>query len=106
MAKRRPIPKAKIFSKDIPVRTDPASVEEETIRRVDRTLSTIGDFIIKWDSSGLKPENMYPHVQKIKRFQDALTTWQKEAVKARSKADDETRMKRLRDFVLICRTYS
>ena len=49
---------------------------------------------------------MYPHVQKIKRFQDALTTWQKEALRARSKADDETRMKRLRDFVLICRTYS
>ncbi len=109
MAKRKPAPKASIYRKDvagIPTRTDPVSVEEETIRRVDRTLGTIGDFLARWSSSGLKPESMYPHVQRIKRFQQALTSWQREAVRARSRADDEARMKRLRDFVLICRTYS
>ncbi|NYZ74593.1 hypothetical protein H0O00_05595 [Candidatus Micrarchaeota archaeon] len=109
MAKRKPAPKATIYRKDvrsIPTRTDPASVEEETIRRVDRTLGTIGDFLSRWDSSDLKPESMYPHVQRIKRFQQELSAWEREAVKARSKADDGARMKRLRDFVLICRTYS
>lgn len=109
MVKRRPVSKVGISKKDvagIPVRTDPVSVEEETIRRVDKTLGAIGDFLSRWDSSGLKPESMYPHVQRMKRFKEALVGWQKEAVKARSRADEESRMKRLRDFVLICRTYS
>jgi hypothetical protein len=92
--------------KRIPEKSDMSFVEEETIQRVDRTISTIEGFLARWDGSRLKPDDMFPQVVKIKRFHDALLSWQKEAVRSRGKEDDAARMKRLQDFVLICRTYS
>jgi hypothetical protein len=104
---RKAIPKARSASeRRIPDKRNMTSVEETTISRVDRTISTIEEFLARWDASKIKPDDMFPQVVKIKRFKDALLAWQKEAVRARGKADDESRMKRLRDFVLICRTYS
>jgi hypothetical protein len=87
----------------IPRKMDVASIEAETIKRVAKTISTFENFLTKWDASKTKPSVMYQHVLKIRKFHHALTVWQKTAGK---KADDETRTRRLQNFVFICRSYS
>ncbi len=90
----------------MPVKTDIASVEDETMKRVNHTITTIEDFLAKWDASKIKPDDMFPQILKIRQFHDALSGWQRDALKARGKEGEGGRIKRLRDFVLICRTYS
>lgn len=109
MVKRKPATKARIIRKNVasvPMKTDPVSVEEETIRRVEHTLSTISAFLSRWDASGFKPADMYPHITKMKRFKEALQVWQKEAIRGKGRPDEGARIGRLRNFVLICRAYS
>lgn len=89
----------------VPVRTDIASIEAETLKRVGKTISTLENFLSKWDATKAKPDGMSPHVVKIKKFYHALTSWQKEVARSKD-VNDETRTKRLQDFVFICKTYS
>ncbi len=98
--------KSKKSAKGIPVRADAVSVEKETIRRVDRTIATIGKFLAKWDASDIKPKSMLPEIVKIRKFHDALLGWQREAVRAQGKEDEESRLRRLHDFVVMCNSYS
>ena len=90
----------------VPVRTSTAAVEEQTIARVERTIRTLDEFLAKWDGAKVKPDELFPQVMKIRQFHEALTSWQRDALKAKKQTDEEGRMKRLRDFVLICRMYS
>ncbi|MCI0504245.1 hypothetical protein L0Y65_06075 [Candidatus Micrarchaeota archaeon] len=110
MAKKKTIkaraPRKELAEKKVPVRTDSASVEDETIRRVNKTLTSIEDFLARWDAAKTKPDDMFPGVVKMRQFRDALSLWQREAVKAKGRKDEESRIKRLKDFVLICRMYS
>ncbi len=125
MVKKRPAAKPKIARREVarkavsvkvsakvpvkarvPVKTDVVSVEEETIRRVGRTMASIEEFLAKWDASAVKPDDLFPHVVRIRQFYDALSGWQKEALKDKMKKDQDAIVRRLRDFVLICRTYS
>lgn len=92
--------------KNVPVRTDSAALEEQTIARVDRTIKALEEFLGKWDSSESKPDSMFPEVVKIRKFRDLLGQWQKEALSARGKGDEKSRVKRLRDFVVLCKMYS
>jgi hypothetical protein len=87
----------------IPVRMDSASIEEQTLERVDRTMATIENFLSRLDAGGSR---MVPQIAKIRRFHEALGAWRRAALKTRKKGDDEDRIRRLRDFVMICRTYS
>ena len=104
--KKIPIRKAKAMASKIPRRADTASLEEDTIRRSARTLATLEGFLSRWDSSRVKPQGMAPEINKIKRFYEGLSRWQRSALKARDKDDDKARVRRLRDFVLLCRSYS
>lgn len=88
----------------IPVRMDSASIEEQTMERVDKTMATIGKFLSRWDAAGRKPDAMALQVTRIKRFYDALGSWQRMALRAKGR--ETGRVQRLRDFVLICRIYS
>ena len=90
----------------IPVKADTVSIEKETIQRIGRTLATIEDFLAKWDESDLKPDKMLPQVAKIRQFHDALVVWQKNAILSQEKGNEESRLKRLHDFVNICNSYS
>jgi len=85
---------------------DSASIEEQTLERVDRTLATIDNFLSRWDSARNRPDAMFPEIVKIRRFKEALSAWQRLSLKAKKKDDEENRIRRLRDFVMICRTYS
>lgn len=89
----------------IPVRTDIASIEAETIKRVGKTISTLENFLSRWDASKAKPDGMFPQVVKIRKFYQVLASWQKEVARSKN-VNDETRTKRLQDFVFICKNYS
>lgn len=88
----------------IPVRMDSASIESQTIERVNRTMATIEDFLSRWDSAAKKPDGMLTQVARIKRFHEALSGWRRMALRAKGR--EAGRVQRLRDFVLICRIYS
>lgn len=103
-AKGRPTKEKKV--KKVPRRLDIDSVEEDTMKRVGHTLKIIEGFLAKWDAAKARPEDLLPQIMKIRKFHDALQTWQRDAVRTRGKEDDDARMRRLRDFVLICQTYS
>jgi hypothetical protein len=82
------------------------SIEEETLKRVGHTVSTLASFLSKWDASGARPEGIIPQVLKIRKFHGQLLGWQKEALRAQGKGGAESQLKRLRSFVALCRTYS
>ena len=84
-------------------RRNKGSVEKETVKRVDQTLKQIEKFLKKWDSADEKPDQMLPQISRLKEFRQALLKWKKEAGKSRSEADKE---RLIREFVLICNTYS
>jgi len=90
----------------VPTKVDSAALEDQTIMKVDRTLDTIGDFLSKWEAAREKPSGMIPEIVKVRRFHEALGAWKKDAVKAKGKGTEQARLRRLRDFVIICRTYS
>ena len=86
---------------------DYSSIEKEAIERSNRTISTIENFLAKWDSTKQKPQSMNPEVTRVKRFYDSLILWQKSALKAqKSKFDEVACKKRLASFVHICQNYS
>jgi len=89
----------------VPRRMDSASVEAETIKRVTKTISTLENFLTKWDRAKLKPKEMYPHVTKIRKFHTELVAWRKKASSSKN-VDEEMRARRLRNFIFICKTYS
>lgn len=84
-------------------RRNRASVEKETVKRVDQTIKKIEKFLKKWDDSEAKPDQMLPEIGRLKEFRQALLKWKKDAGKSRSEADKE---RLIREFVLICNTYS
>src|SRR5271157_1593791 len=106
MVNRKAAQKARTAGNGIPKRSDIFSVEEATIARVSRAISTIEDFLARWDATRTRPDDMFPQVVKVKQFHGALLNWQKDALKSMGKDDDEARLRRLRDFVMLCRTYS
>ena len=86
--------------------SDISNVEEETIKRVNKTMKSIEEFLAKWEGSKLKAGEMLPQVERIKEFHKELGRWQKDAVTNRGRGSYEARMKRLEDFIIICRSYS
>jgi len=103
MAKKKP--SKKTDRKKVPVKTDISSVEKETIKRAGRTITSIEKFLAKWDASKIKNDAMEPQIEKIRRFHGELLKWQKSALKGQRDKDGE-RLRRLQDFVIICRNYS
>ncbi len=82
-------------------------MEDETFKRVRATLASIEGFLGKWNSSKEQPENMRGEVLRLQRYKKALKKWQRDAEKAKKKKETVGgRMERLREFIMICFTYS
>jgi len=88
------------------VDTNLDSVEEDTLKRVEHTMLSLGSFLSRWDASRTKDNDLFPQVAKIRTFYQQLAAWQKEAVRARGKGGRDAQIKRLRGFVVLCRTYA
>jgi hypothetical protein len=91
----------------VPLRTDSAALERQTLERVGRTMMSIGNFLARWDLASKKPGYILPEIGKIRRFYEALGAWQADAAEAsRRKSSEAERLRRLRRFVFICRAFS
>lgn len=86
-------------------KNDINSVEDETMKRVAKTLQTINDFLSRWDEASA-PDDLIPQIAKIRKFRDALSDWKEQAIRTRNREPEEARMRRLQEFVLICQSYS
>ena len=86
--------------------SDILNVEEDTITRVNKTMKSLEEFLAIWDSSKLKAEEMLPQVAKIKEFHEVLSRWQRNAVVNKGRGTTAERIRRLEEFVGICRSYS
>ena len=90
----------------VPVKTDTAAMEEQTIERAGRTIRALEEFLGRWDSADSRPDGMFPQVMRIRQFCMMLKSWYNDALAGKGNGDEESRMRRLRDFVLLCSTYS
>lgn len=99
--------KSKISKLSVPKKVDFSLIEKEALERSNRTISTIENFLAKWDSVKQKPESLKQEISKVKRFYDSLILWQKSTLRAqKSKFDEAAAKKRLASFVHICQNYS
>lgn len=87
---------------------DYSKMEKEAIKKAEKILDTVEKFLAKWDDLKKKPSSLNPKISKLKKFHADLSLWQKEAVKSQGKKStkDEDRIKRLKNFVSIYKSYS
>ena len=88
------------------VDTNLDSVEEDTLKRVERTMLSLGSFLSRWDAARPKDDDLLPQVAKIRTFYQQLAGWQRDTVRAKGKGGRDAQIKRLRGFVVLCRTYA
>ena len=81
-------------------------IEQETIEKVNHTITVLESSIAAWESSKEKPADLAPSFERYRKFRDALADWAGKALKAKGKKEEfEDKMKRLREFVDICHAY-
>ncbi len=92
--------------KGIPKKVDLLSVENAAIERAGKAISNISGFLERWNNARQKPEGMLPQVMRMRVFRDALLAWQKEAARQKGRGNDGAREQRLRQFVVLCESFS
>ena len=81
-------------------------VENETVHRVNKTLSALEIAISTWDASE-KPEAKKDKFMRYKWLHDALTEWETKFLRSASKRMDyPSRLQRLEEFARICHSYA
>jgi len=81
--------------------------ENETIQRVNKTLSAIEKAISVWDSSKEKPFSLKPRIEHLKRFHLELSKWERKMLLSINKRENRSkRTALLREFTEICHTYA
>lgn len=82
-------------------------MENETINRVNKTLSALEVAISTWEASKEKSEDLKPKYMRYIWFHDALTQWERDMLINRGKERAyEDRMARLQEFASICNAYA
>ncbi len=81
-------------------------IESDTLRNAARTVSVIENAMSAWNAAKVKPRNMAPTLERLKRFRTALVRWGVEySVLRAGRAGREDRIDMLREFVEICYEY-
>ncbi|MFN7991187.1 MAG: hypothetical protein U0R44_03435 [Candidatus Micrarchaeia archaeon] len=87
--------------------SDVAEMEKLAIEKANKAISAIENAIAVWDASAVKPEDMAPRMAQLKNFLEALTSWERNALKSIGKEDMlKERVERLKEFASICYAYS
>ncbi|MBI5046251.1 hypothetical protein HZC07_00780 [Candidatus Micrarchaeota archaeon] len=82
-------------------------VEKETLKRVNKTISTLENAIESWNALKQKPKTLEQKFIKHKQFYEQLAKWETKTLKDMRKKDDfDSRIHGLQDFVNICYAYS
>ncbi len=85
--------------------SDLRKIEDETIEKVNRTVSALESAIASWNAAGMKPDELKGRFSRYRLVHEVLTRWQSKAMKSRGKSDMDERVGVLWEFVDICRTY-
>ncbi|MBU0526928.1 hypothetical protein KKE92_00450 [Candidatus Micrarchaeota archaeon] len=95
------VKKSAMYEKDLNV------LEDETLRKVNKSISALEVALAGWEASKDKPEYLRSKYQKYERFHKELAMWTKKILHARKlKRPVDERVELLRDFVKICSSYS
>lgn len=87
--------------------SDVEQMEQLTMNKANKALTTIESALAAWDASEEKPEDMALVVNRLRFFHDAVAEWEKKMLISISKgADISERVERLREFSNICHTYA
>lgn len=82
-------------------------VENETIDKVNKTITVLEGAMATWEASKEKPRGLEEKFTRYKKFLEALTEWETKALKARGIEESfDVRVQRLRRFVDICYSYA
>lgn len=103
--KKAAVPKARAKAA-LPVsikRKDIGMLEDDALRKAQRTLQAIDRFMSGWDALKAKPAVMRPEIIRLQRCREELGRWHAEASKAQArKESDGMKALRLREFIMIC----
>jgi len=93
---------------DLPVvnKQNIGQIEDETIHRVTKTLSSLEVAISTWDASKEKPIDLKLKYMKYRWLHEALSGWERKVLTNKGKANYPTRMGHLQEFVTICNSYA
>jgi hypothetical protein len=81
-------------------------IESDTLRNAAKTVSAIEDAISVWNAAMIKPQDMGPTLERLKRFRTELMRWGTECGRLHAgRAARQTRIDTLRKFVRICYKY-
>jgi len=81
-------------------------IQNETVKKVSKTLSSLEVAIADWDISEEKPEELKQKFKRYKWLHTSLSEWEKKTLKAIGKKDKyETKLQRINEFVKICNAY-
>lgn len=81
-------------------------VEQETMQRVNKTISALEMAIASWDAAKEKPEDLKPKFMRYGQLHEVLSRWQTKALRSLGKADYDERVQLLWEFVDLCKTYN
>ncbi len=82
-------------------------IEKETMKKVNRTITTLEAAIATWETAKEKPEDLKDRFTNYKRLHDALMKWERDVLKAMEREDKfDVRVRRLQEFVDICYAYA
>lgn len=82
-------------------------VENETIERVNKTISVLENSIAIWDAAKEKPAELQEEFDRFKKFYSALTQWETKALRIKQKVPDfAVRVNMLKEFTDICQMYA
>jgi len=91
----------------IPEDFDVEAAENETISRVNKTLSAIEKAVAAWDASKEKPLALRLKILHLKRFHSQLSKWERKMLLSISRHEGRSkRVVLLREFTEMCHAYA
>ncbi len=86
---------------------DVGRMEALALEKANKAISAIENAVAVWEASAEKPKDLSERMSQLKNFYEALTDWEKKALKTAGKEDMvEERVERLKEFAKICYAYA
>lgn len=81
-------------------------IEDRVMEKASKMIGTLEESMARWESLGEKPQELEKDYKLCLWYHEALSSWLKEMLRAKSKNPDYyVRIKMLMDFAKICETY-
>jgi hypothetical protein len=92
--------------RDVPA-ADVGEMEHLAIEKANRCISAIENALAVWELSKDKPQDLAERIGRLRTFHEALTDWERKAIRTLGKGDEmDLRVRRLKEFTDICYRYT